>query len=162
MSESKQIPFKTLDNYASSGGKTKVIQEGKEGLKEITYKISYKNGVEISREEISTKTIKDPVNKIIARYVKIQDRKTEKRLVEDKNDPIYEYTERDKWFVKTDLGVEYFYSSREALDRHIELGKKGHPGNWGTAEPEVTETLVGYGSKEEVVVIQEEVWDWKY
>lgn len=162
VSTTSSIPFKTIDNYASSGGETKVVQEGREGSRERTFKVTYKNGVESSREEISSKVVKDPVNRIIARYVKIQDRKTETRTVEDKNDPIYEYSERDRWFVKTDLGIEYFYDEDEAYNRHRSLGKQGHLGNWGTAEPEVTETIIGYETKEETVVIQEEAWDWKY
>ena len=43
---------------------------------------------------------------------------------------------KPRWFVKTDLGTEYFYSYEEANTRFTELGRQGHLGNWGTAEDE--------------------------
>ena len=61
------IPFQTIKKDVSNGGTTtnKVIQAGRNGLKEVTYKVRYKNDVEIERIEISSKMIKEPVNKIV-------------------------------------------------------------------------------------------------
>lgn len=63
----EEIPFETITKDVSNGGtkKNKVIQNGKNGLKEVTYKIKYQNDVEIEKKELSSKIIKEPVNKII-------------------------------------------------------------------------------------------------
>ena len=63
----EEIPFETITKDVSNGGTTtnKVIQAGKKGLKEVTYKVKYKNDVEIAREEIASKVIKEPVNRIV-------------------------------------------------------------------------------------------------
>lgn len=148
----EEIPFKIIDNYASTGAKSRVYQEGEKGIKKITYK----NGAYYSE-----KITKNPINKIIERYIKVKDKIEEIREVEDKEDPIVEYTVRDRWFVTTDLGTEYFYSSKEALDRHIELGNQGYTGNWGNAQPETTEKITGYYKKKVKVKVQEEKWEWK-
>ena len=67
------IPFETITKDVSNGGtKTnKVIQVGKNGIKEVTYRVKYKDQVEIERTEISSKIIKDPVNKIVEVQTKI-------------------------------------------------------------------------------------------
>lgn len=61
------IPFKTVKKDVSNGGTTtnRVIQAGRNGLREVTYKVRYKNDVEIERIEISSKMIKEPVDKIV-------------------------------------------------------------------------------------------------
>ena len=63
----EEIPYETItkDVTGSENGTTKVIQEGQNGLKEVTYKVKYKDGQEISREELYVVMIKDPVNKIV-------------------------------------------------------------------------------------------------
>ena len=66
--EQVEIPFETVTKDVSNGSENtenKVIQEGKNGLKEITYKIKYKNDVEIEKTEISSVIVREPVNKII-------------------------------------------------------------------------------------------------
>jgi len=66
--EQVSIPFETITKDVSNGSaeKTnKVLQEGKEGLKEVTCKIKYQNEVEIERTEISSIIISEPVNKVI-------------------------------------------------------------------------------------------------
>ena len=66
--EKQEIPYETITKD-STNGKTdttsKVIQEGKDGIQEITYKIKYQNEIEIEREVISSKIIKEPINKIV-------------------------------------------------------------------------------------------------
>lgn len=64
----EEIPFETVKKDISDGAsstKNKVIQEGKNGIKEITYKVKYQNNTEIQRTKISEKVIKEPVNKIV-------------------------------------------------------------------------------------------------
>lgn len=51
-------------------GKTKVVQEGNKGVTEVTFKVIYNNGVEVSREEISRVVTKEPKNRIIAKGTK--------------------------------------------------------------------------------------------
>ena len=50
------------------------MQNGKNGLKEIKYKVRYQDGTEIERTVISEKVIKEPVDKIIQISTKISSR----------------------------------------------------------------------------------------
>lgn len=62
------IPFETVkkDISTSSGSKvSQVVQNGKNGVKEVTYKVKYQNNKEIEKTEISSKIIEKPVNKIV-------------------------------------------------------------------------------------------------
>lgn len=64
----EEIPFETITKDVSNGASqtsNRIIQSGKNGQKKITYKVKYKNEQEISREEISSEIIKEPVNKIV-------------------------------------------------------------------------------------------------
>ena len=65
--EQVTIPFETITKEATGEGtkQNKVVQNGKNGLKEVTYKVKYQNDVEIEKKEISSKIIKKPVNKIV-------------------------------------------------------------------------------------------------
>ena len=66
--EQVEIPFETITKDVTTGSGTKqdrVVQQGENGIKEITYKIKYQNGEEIEKKEISSKIIKEPVDKII-------------------------------------------------------------------------------------------------
>lgn len=68
VTEKVEIPFETVrkDVSTQTGSKVnQVIQTGKNGLKEVTYKVKYQNDKEIEKIEISSKIIKKPVNKII-------------------------------------------------------------------------------------------------
>lgn len=67
VTEQIAIPFETITKEATGSGtkQNRVVQNGKDGLKEVTYKIKYQNEVEIERTEISSKVIKEPVNKIV-------------------------------------------------------------------------------------------------
>ena len=61
------IPFETITKNVSNSSITtnKVIQNGKDGLKEVTYKIKYQNDIEIERTVISEKIITEAVNKVV-------------------------------------------------------------------------------------------------
>ena len=66
--EEQAIPFETVTKDISSGSsntKNRVLQEGQDGIKEITYKIKYQNDVEIERTVISEVVLKEPVDKIV-------------------------------------------------------------------------------------------------
>ena len=62
------IPYETITKNIAEGATTttnKVLQNGKDGLKEVTYKIKYQNDIEIERVVLSEKIIKEAVNKIV-------------------------------------------------------------------------------------------------
>ena len=64
----EEIPFETIKKDVSDNAKettNKVLQKGKNGLRQVTYKVKYRNEKEIAREEIESKVIKKPVNKIV-------------------------------------------------------------------------------------------------
>lgn len=66
--EQVTVPYETVTKNTTNGsGDTtnKVLQEGKDGLKEVTYKVKYQNDVEIEKTVISEKVITEPVNKIV-------------------------------------------------------------------------------------------------
>lgn len=66
--EQEAIPFETITKDASEGSeetKNKVIQQGEDGIKEITYKVKYQNEEEIERTKISENIVKEPVDRIV-------------------------------------------------------------------------------------------------
>ena len=66
--EEEKIPYETITKDISTGSGAKqdsVIQQGQDGIREVTYKIKYQNGKEIEKTKISSKVIKEPVDKII-------------------------------------------------------------------------------------------------
>ena len=62
------IPYPTLRKSSSElrSGSSKTVRAGINGEKQVTFRITYKDGVEVQREAISTKTIKNPVPEVIA------------------------------------------------------------------------------------------------
>ena len=67
MVEQVVIPYETITKNTTESGDTtnKVLQQGKDGIKEVTYKIKYQNEVEIEKTVLSEVVIKEPVNKIV-------------------------------------------------------------------------------------------------
>lgn len=62
------IPYETITKDVSDNDSNKretVVQQGKDGLREVTYKVKYQNDAEIERTEISSNIIEEPVDKII-------------------------------------------------------------------------------------------------
>ncbi len=62
------IPYETVTKNtteATEGTTNKVLQEGEDGLKEVTYKAKYQNEVEIEKTLLSEVVVKEPVNKIV-------------------------------------------------------------------------------------------------
>ena len=77
VTERVSIPFETITkNVAGTSTDTtsKVLQEGKEGIKEVTYKIKYQNDVELERTTLSEIVIEEPVNKIVQVNKKVTSR----------------------------------------------------------------------------------------
>ncbi len=60
------IPFESVEkiNKSLAKGTKKITQEGAEGEKEITFRVSYEDGVEVSREAVSEVITKEPVKRI--------------------------------------------------------------------------------------------------
>lgn len=65
--EKQVIPFQTTikHNDDMDHGKTRKVQEGKSGLKEVQLKITYEDGVEKAREVVGEKVLKKSTNEII-------------------------------------------------------------------------------------------------
>lgn len=66
--EQEKIAFETITKDISNSSEEKtdsVLQEGIEGIKEVTYKVKCQNDIEIERTKISENIIQEPVNKII-------------------------------------------------------------------------------------------------
>ena len=64
----ESIPYETITKDISDGAqstKNKIVQEGEDGIKKVTYKVKYQNEVELEKNKISEEVIKEPVNKII-------------------------------------------------------------------------------------------------
>ena len=62
------IPYETITKNTTgtlTDTTNKVVQEGKDGLKEVTYKIKYQNDVEIEKSVISEVVVQEPVDKIV-------------------------------------------------------------------------------------------------
>ena len=66
--EQVTIPYETVTKNTTNSSEnttSKVLQQGKDGLKEVTYKVKYQNNIEIEKTQISEEVIKEPVNKIV-------------------------------------------------------------------------------------------------
>ena len=64
----ESIPYETVTKDVSSRAsstKNKVVQQGEDGIKQVTYKIKYQNEVEIEKTKISEVVTKEPVEKIV-------------------------------------------------------------------------------------------------
>lgn len=69
----EEIPYETITKDVSEGAastENAVITQGKNGLKEVTYKVKYQNDVEIERTEISSVVLREPVTKVVQVQVK--------------------------------------------------------------------------------------------
>lgn len=83
VTEQVVIPYETITKELTNSEtkQNRIVQNGKDGLKEVTYKIKYQNEVEIERTEISSKIIKEPVNKIVeVRTVQVTSRNSDERI----------------------------------------------------------------------------------
>ena len=62
----EEIPYesKERENKALASGKKKLVQKGVPGEKTVSYKISYEDGVEVSREKLSEEVTLQPIAQI--------------------------------------------------------------------------------------------------
>lgn len=69
----EKVPYQkeVIEDSSMYKGDTEVKQEGKDGLKEVTYTISEKNGVAIKRETLSERIIEQAVNHIVIKGTKV-------------------------------------------------------------------------------------------
>ncbi len=68
VTEQVAIPYETITKNTAgttTNTKNRIIQQGKDGIKEVTYKIKYQNDLEIEKIQLSEKVIQEPVNKIV-------------------------------------------------------------------------------------------------
>ena len=66
--EQETIPFETITKDVAQGAtdtKNKVIKQGEDGIKEVTYKVKYQNDIVIEKIKLSEKVVKEPVDKIV-------------------------------------------------------------------------------------------------
>jgi len=78
VTEEESIKFKTVEKEDSKlrWRKKKVKQAGVKGIKKVDYEITYKNGKQVSKEKLSSKTIEKPTDEIVAIGTKIDVGKT--------------------------------------------------------------------------------------
>lgn len=84
ITEQEEIPYETITKDISTSGtetKNNVVQEGENGIKELKYKVTYQNDIEIERVLISEEVIKEPVEKIIEISTKIVSRASSARTI---------------------------------------------------------------------------------
>ncbi len=94
----EEIPFETVTKDVSGGaGNTEnsVITEGKNGIKEVTYLVKYKNDVEIERTELSSVVIKEPVTKVVQVQVKVVSRSATRSTVVTYGNGTWSYSSAD-------------------------------------------------------------------
>ncbi len=80
--EQVAIPYETVTKETSSDDSEtseKVLKEGKDGIKEVTYKVKYQNNKEIEKIVISEKVIQEPVNKIVKKQKTVTSRSSTSR-----------------------------------------------------------------------------------
>lgn len=68
ITEQVEIPYETITKDASQASESatnKVIKQGKNGLKEITYRAKFRNEVEIERTVLFETILREPINKIV-------------------------------------------------------------------------------------------------
>lgn len=67
ITEQVEIPFETItkDSSEQVDGASKIVTNGKNGLKEITYRAKFKNDVEIERTILEENIIIEPVNQVV-------------------------------------------------------------------------------------------------
>lgn len=91
----EEIPYETITKDVSEGASStadRILQAGKNGIKETTYKVKYKNGEEIERTELSSKVIKEPVNKIVQVQKKVTSRSASRNTGSSGKSGIYKVT----------------------------------------------------------------------
>ena len=83
--EHEPIPFETEIEYTASmyQGESACRRQGQEGEKELTYKVTYVDGKEESRELVGESVTREPVNEIIAKGTKERRRVVSREQIYD-------------------------------------------------------------------------------
>ncbi|MGB9904454.1 MAG: peptidoglycan DD-metalloendopeptidase family protein, partial [Desulfotomaculales bacterium] len=65
----EEIPYQVEEREDKNlyRGQSRIVQEGEPGEKEVTYEITYRNGLEKSRTPVEEKVVKEPVPQVVAR-----------------------------------------------------------------------------------------------
>lgn len=66
--EQVTIPYETITKNLAEGSSdtnNKVLQQGQDGLKEMTYKVKYQNEIEIEKTLLTEVVVKEPISKIV-------------------------------------------------------------------------------------------------
>ena len=77
--EQVEIPYETITKNVANGSTdttNRVIKQGKNGIKEVTYKIKYQNEQEIERTVITENILQEPIDKIVQVQKKVTSRNT--------------------------------------------------------------------------------------
>lgn len=61
----EEFPIKTEVDPELKSGEHKIVQQGERGQNKVTYEITYKDGVEVSRKAVSEEIIKKPVEALV-------------------------------------------------------------------------------------------------
>jgi uncharacterized protein YabE (DUF348 family) len=66
--ESEPIDFSTVERSDSSllEGKTRVVRSGRDGARDVTYRLTFRNGDLVAREVVRQKLLREPVNAVVA------------------------------------------------------------------------------------------------
>lgn len=94
----EEIPYETITKDISEGAantENNVITQGKNGLKEVTYRVKYKNDIEIERTEISSVVLEEPVNKVVQIEVQTFSRYGSRNSAVSYGNGTWSYSEED-------------------------------------------------------------------
>ena len=150
--EQEEIPFETITKDISNGDsntQNRVLQNGKNGLKEITYKVTYQDDVEIKRVQLSESIVKEPVDKIVQiSTVQISSRSSEIRVAVTGNAAEYqEYAKQrcyDYGWTDSDFNCLVALWNRESGWRVN--AQNGSSGAYGIPQALPASKLSAYGS----------------
>ncbi len=67
VTETQPIAFETqtADDNSINKGETRVVQEGQNGIKTITYEVTYKNGQQVDKRQTKDEVTAQPVTKVV-------------------------------------------------------------------------------------------------
>ena len=94
----EEITYETITKDISEGAantENNVITDGKNGLKEVTYRVKYQNEVEIERTEISSVVLQEPVNKVVQVQVQTVSRYGSRNSVVSYGNGTWSYSAED-------------------------------------------------------------------
>ena len=154
------IPFETITKDVSNGSGTTrdlVLQQGSDGLKQVTYKIKYQNDKEIERKEISSTIIKEPKNKIVEVRQQATSRSSSRSWV-SYNNGTWSYSSEDMDLLCAITATECSSSYEGALAVITCACNRAESSAWGSkgADP-----LSQYKAKGQFCYSINSAWTWK-